>query len=335
MDKKEKWNIIYLLINLGILAFIAFSNPEIKNIPDAINRINIYWILGGFLFTFLFWAFDALALRDVTNFTSHRLDFNQAFKVTMVGKYYTAITPLGSGSQPAQIVYMGKYGVPAGLSVSMLMIKFWVHQIGMGIFAIIAFIMKGRFIKSYSPIMFGACIVGFIFSMGGPLFLYILSAKEGLLNTIFDVSVKFLKKKNIIKEDEHFTEKIADNITQYSNTVRLLRANRKSLIRPFFVTILELPCYLGIPYFIYRSCGFSSTGMWDFILVNIFLYFAVSFVPTPGAAGASEGGFFALFDLFFPKDYILLAMLLWRLLSYYAMLIVGGCVILVDTVKKR
>ena len=95
--------------------------------------------------------------------------------------------------------------------------------------------------------------------------------------------------------------------------------------------------FYSIPYLLYRGCGLSRAGIVDMMLTNIFLHFAVCFIPTPGAAGASEGGFFSLFSLYFSEDLMLVAMLFWRLISFYLTVMVGGIMVFVERfrIKKR
>ena len=46
--------------------------------------------------------------------------------VALVGQYYNAATPFASGGQPVQVYYMSRFGVSAGNSSSVLIIKFYV-----------------------------------------------------------------------------------------------------------------------------------------------------------------------------------------------------------------
>ncbi len=49
-----------------------------------------------------------------------------------------------------------------------------------------------------------------------------------------------------------------------------------------------------------------------------------SYTPLPGAAGAAEGSFLVIFQMFFDDGVIKKAMLLWRLITYYSSIIVGA-----------
>jgi hypothetical protein len=65
-----------------------------------------------------------------------------------------------------------------------------------------------------------------------------------------------------------------------------------------------------------------------------FLSLAVSFFPLPGASGASEGGFYIFFSDYFTKVPVYIAMIIWRFISYYSILIVGSIVVVFEEVFK-
>ena len=54
-----------------------------------------------------------------------------------------------------------------------------------------------------------------------------------------------------------------------------------------------------------------------------------AFVPLPGASIATEGGFYALFTVYF-GDSRLAAMLIWRFLTYYLTIVLGLAAVLID-----
>ena len=58
-----------------------------------------------------------------------------------------------------------------------------------------------------------------------------------------------------------------------------------------------------------------------------------SFIPLPGGSGGAEGGFFVLFTPFF-KDSTLLGLLLWRSITFFSCLVVGGAVTLLVEKKE-
>ena len=64
--------------------------------------------------------------------------------------------------------------------------------------------------------------------------------------------------------------------------------------------------------------------------VQALLYVAIHYFPTPGGAGAAEGSFFAIFSVFFPQNLMFMAMLIWRIMTYYILLAVGSLIVVFD-----
>ena len=78
-----------------------------------------------------------------------------------------------------------------------------------------------------------------------------------------------------------------------------------------------------MPYGLYRSFGFYGESVVRLIAAATFVYFASMFVPVPGSSGGAEGSFYLFFSPFFPAGAAAPAMLLWRLLTYYAGILAG------------
>lgn len=335
MDKKRNLTPLYLLINILILALIILLNPELKNIDDILSLIDYKWVILSIGFMFIFWFFDTVIISYIMDLTlNKKIGFFNTFTINMIGRYYLSLIPLGGG-QTAQIVYLTKWNISPGTSSSMLMIKYWVHQMALAIYAIFAFLLKGSAIKIHRSYMFWAAIFGFAVNIMGPFLLYLLSSKEGLLHKIVIGIINFLKNKGIVKKEEKFSRKIIDFIDDYSRAVKFTNDNIKGLKWPLILSFFQVAVFYSIPYLIYKGCSLSKAGIIDMMLTNIFLHFAVCFVPTPGAAGASEGGFFSLFSLYFPEDLILVAMIFWRFISFYLTVIIGGAMVFIEKFREK
>ena len=64
------------------------------------------------------------------------------------------------------------------------------------------------------------------------------------------------------------------------------------------------------------------------------MYVGASLVPTPGAAGASEGGYMMVYRGLFGK-HLTMSMLVWRLATYYLTLLVGYLFVIADRMKPQ
>ena len=92
-------------------------------------------------------------------------------------------------------------------------------------------------------------------------------------------------------------------------------------------------CMCSIPYFVLKAFG-AGNAFIDIFFMCVYTYAAVTYIPTPGNAGAAEGTFYALFKTL-KSGNIFWAMLIWRFLSYYMFLVTGVGIYVYNFVKNK
>lgn len=332
--KKKYLTLVYLLLNIAIIAAIGILDPNLKDPRQILHGIQFRWIMGAAFCMVMFFALDGIIIHYSIVSIMGKGSIAKSIKVALLGKYYNAVTPFAGGGQPYQIYYMLRSGIPAGYASSSMIIKFLIYQAALSIISIAAFIYKGEFIQTYSGIIFIAAFIGFLVSFVGPVLLYILALNKGAIRFIMLKFLRFLYKVRLVKNIDRTRERLLSHAKDFHNSIKLFDRNPRGLIFMTILMIMEQVFLFTIPYFIYRAYGLHGAGLLDMIFVHVFLYLATSFFPTPGASGASEGGFYVLFKLFFPKNIIFSAMLIWRIISYYITVLAGGLVISIESLRK-
>ena len=79
---------------------------------------------------------------------------------------------------------------------------------------------------------------------------------------------------------------------------------------------------LAVPYCIYRSFCINDASLTDMMFSQSFVNLASSLVPLPGATGAAELSFSVFYNRFFGKNILKSALLLWRTITYYFVIII-------------
>ncbi len=334
MNKKNRLTLIYILINIAIILIIGILDPELKDIGQLFKRIKLSWIIGGVLSMGLYWLMDGLVLNYTTSIISGKKDFLSSMKVAIIGQYYNAVTPFASGGQPVQIYYMGKYGIPGGSASSILLIKFLIFQVVLSLYCIAAFIFKGASIYYRAPLVFWFSVLGFVINAGSAVGLVALSFNKGFVKKLVFGLLSFAHKIRLVKDLEKTRNTLMGHVEDFHRGFSIVRDNVKALLIMGLMTAIQFVGFFSVTYFVYRSFGLRGESWFNIIFMQSLLYLAVSFVPTPGSSGASEAGFMFFFQLFFPKELIFMCMLLWRLITYYLNIIVGGIVILIDSIHN-
>ncbi|WP_129723233.1 lysylphosphatidylglycerol synthase transmembrane domain-containing protein [Xylanivirga thermophila] len=333
MKKKKNLTLLYICINIAVIVLIAVLDPNLKEIDKAFYRIKLPWMMGGFLFMLMYWLCDAFITYYSVGVTYEPKSFMKCLKIAMIGQYYSAVTPFASGGQPAQIYYMTKAGIPAGYGSSALMIKFLVYQAVLSIYSLVAFCVMGRFMHHYSTVLFWISLVGFLINAGAIVLIYFLASNKGIVKKIIFKIIDWLHKIKVVKDVEDTRTRLMSHVNDFHSSLDLIKGDGKALFIMLMATALQLTFLFSITYFIYRGFGLNGDRWIKIIFLQSFLYLAVCYFPTPGAAGASEGGFYIFYQLVFPKKFIFLAMFFWRIISYYLNIVVGAVVVFSDSIK--
>lgn len=329
--RKKVFTFILLLINLIIIAAIGLLDPDLKDLGGAFERLDPWWVIGGFLLMFVFWSMDAvkyLVSLHVTSKEPHR--FFAYLKIAIIGQYYGAITPFATGGQPMQVYYFSRYGVPAGTATAVLIMQYVILLVCHCLIYIVAFIAKSGLILSRAAGMFPFAVLGLVLIIGLLFTVLAMASHNMRLKRILFWGLKVLKRFKIVKRPLHTWRRLHHAVDDFQNGLKMQQGNWKTMALLFLLTIIQLSCFFSIPYFVYRSFGLNTASWLDMTLVGAFLQVMVSYFPTPGASGASEGAFYVFYPIFFPKPFIFIAMLMWRILSYYLNIGVGVLLVFLD-----
>ena len=91
-----------------------------------------------------------------------------------------------------------------------------------------------------------------------------------------------------------------------------------------------------IPFFTFKALNINvDVNMLYSIVLSCFVYLSASFVPIPGATVGTEYAFINYFKMIVVDTIVMPGVLLWRLVSYYIPMILGGILFNVkDSIKK-
>ena len=102
------------------------------------------------------------------------------------------------------------------------------------------------------------------------------------------------------------------------------------------MNIISLSCLYMVPYFI--LCGMGDTNSLSIVntlISSAYVYLIGAFVPVPGASGGIEYGFTQFYGNFVAGSIISAMLIVWRFITYYLGVIVGGiCFNVRERVRK-
>ena len=149
-----------------------------------------------------------------------------------------------------------------------------------------------------------------------------MKKQERIAKRIAAAILKFLHVLHIVRDVEKTEERTLGEIEKYALTVKRFIKNKKLLMRVMGLSFAYQGLLYSIPFLVVRAFG----GNVDYLpatMTALTIQAAITFVPTPGNAGAAEGSFYLVFA-HLDSGNTFWAMLTWRFFTYYAFIALGG-----------
>ena len=309
----------FVLLNIVIIAWTAFSEFSGENARLRDLRVRWALLLPALLCLALAIAAGTAKLVLIMNRTTGRSSWSVALRTLLIGRYYDNITPAAVGGQPFQIYYLKGNGYSTAESAAIPLSAFMSMQLAFIVLAAAMFIGFGDLILS-DTIHFTAWI-GLLFYGFFPVVILlsvifpkaIARATEGLFG--------LLSKMRLVKDRDASIAKARGQIEEYSDCIRGLLKRPRLCVQIFLLSVAYQVAINTIPFFVLLAFG-GSLNWFSCLVTALAINSSISFIPTPGNAGAAEGSFYLVFS-HLTTGSVFWAMLFWRFFSYYAWIILG------------
>jgi uncharacterized protein (TIRG00374 family) len=333
MNKKILGGLLITIFTL-ITIYILFTSDEIENFPHIIKILDIRYLLLAISFMLLYLVVNSTIIYIIGKEITPNISYFRAVNLSFIGQYYSLITPLASGGQPAQVIEMKtKYDVPLMKATTLTVKKFIIYQVVVSIYAIIMFFIRYEFILNTYGNIVVFIIIGLLFNLISGIIIVLLAYTDIFVKKIGEFILKLMHKlrlfKNLTKDELFF------HIDDYVKNIDDIKNNKKKMVILVILTFIQLTIYFSITYWIYLAFKQEGATYLDILSIQTIIYVVVSFIPTPGGAGATEGTFYILFKAFFNRGVLLYAMALSRLIVYYGNIVLSGSFIIGERVYNK
>ena len=163
--------------------------------------------------------------------------------------------------------------------------------------------------------------IGLAFYLLIPLMIVFFAIAPAVTERILCFFIQIFAKLHLVKNPE---EKEAAFIATLHDSIVSMATIFKSkflFMKILLYSILFQIALCSMPYFVLRAFG-NTLGFVHVFQYCIYIYLCITFIPTPGNAGAAEGSFYALFSVL-GQGHLFWAMLVWRFFCYYAFILSG------------
>ena len=324
MKNIRKHSFILLLITTAILFFILKDN--FGDIVDILLNMNIYYLLISVLLIILFWLCKAFSKYFIIREYSKKIRFKTILKQTFITKFFNGITPFSSGGQPMEIYMLKKSGISLAKSTNIILQNFLIYQIVLVLYGMFAIIINYKFNYFESvPILRKLVFLGFFINTFICAITCIIcfwkKASKGIVDFVLTIIIKL----KLIKNVESITEKINKKVLDFQESADFLLKRKTIVLKSFVANMLALAIFYSIPLFLLMGMGDTfSMDLLSVITSSAYVLLIGSFVPIPGGTGGIEFGFMKFFGSFVTGTVLPALLLIWRFITYYLGIIVGG-----------
>ena len=332
--KKSKKICINLLIFILLIIFtfsLVLKDQDVTEILKISATVKKQYILIAMFAMGVFIVSESINIGRILKELGEKSKFISNVRYTLIGFFFSAITPAASGGQPMEIYYMHKDNISVAHSTLALLMQLCSIQIVTITVGIISAVLHFEVLKSG---LIYLLILGIILNSSALMLLIIAifskKLSEGLIKFVVKI-LKFFRIRNIEKKQE----KLEKELESYQTSAKYIKEHKILMLKTVITTVIQMIAYYSVPYWIYLAFGLTEYNIFEILTLQAVLYATVSGIPSPGAVGVSEGGFLGIFRNVFPETIISSAMLLTRGANFYLFIIISAIIVMISTFREK
>ena len=337
MDQKWKTflSAAFILLSVAAVFCIAFGNPELKDAWDALRGLDMRWIAGLFACWVCYAFFDALGTWFCLKKQGVPLGVGAVCVSTLIGFFYSNITPGASGGQPMQVNSLRRAGIPVGNGTTAVTVRLVANQFMVSVLSLAFLLLNRPFVLRQLGGAVWFVRIGWVINFAVVPLVLLATFRQALIRRLASWLIGLLSKLRLVRDRDAAVQKTADVLDTYHTAFRSLIRSPGHLLVQCLCSAVSLLSLTGSIVFVWYAFGLSGSSPDRVLTLSLLLFVSASYTPLPGAGGAQEGGFMYYFNGVFPGGTKGLALLIWRFFTYYLFLFAGAAVVLLERVLSR
>ena len=330
--KKNIRNVSIFLLLIYLTFYFIFREQNFNEILDLIGKVDIKYIILAITFMSFFVICDGFNIRKMLRNLNEKTTIWKCIKYSLIGFFFSAITPAASGGQPMQIYYMHKDNIKVENSTLTFLINLSCMQVATITLALFNMIFNYKYMKLPMVLLF---IVGILLNLSALIFLIIAifsrRVSKGIINFLVKV-MKFFRIRNI----EAKKEKLEIGLQKYQKNAKEIRSRKRLIFKNLIRTYIQYISFFSVTYFVYRALGFKEYSIFNLVATQSVLYGTVSGIPLPGSVGASESAYLSLFGhVYKDKNMLETAMVVDRFINFYLLVAISVIVVIANDIYLK
>lgn len=327
---------IFLIFALAFLVLFVSMKDDYVDVINTLKKVKIGWLAFMLGLMVLERYMLGWGLAAEVRLTHPKYTNKQGFVNAYTAGLFNNITPGASGGQIAQGYIFRKQGIPVSNSVGVLWLDFIVYQMTMCAFVFFLLLIRfNYFYQNYSQ-FFLIVILGFLVAVGIIGFLWALALSPRFYTWLTTKGIKIGAKLHIVRNEKETLRNLDTQLEQFAKEIVVLKTHKKLIALLSIEDLGRLFIYYAVPFFCALALGLDvKPSMFiDMTALASFVAMVNAFLPMPGSSGGTEATFILMFSTLFSQSDATSIMILWRLLTFYQVLIIGSCVFFYARTRK-
>lgn len=315
---------VILLVLISFLILFLVLKDNYYEIIEILKKSNNIYIIIGFIVVLIGDLFKSLSITKIIKEDSE-FKFKNGFMLTLQTNFFNGITPFCLGGQPYQIYFLKKnekIDYEAGIKI--VFKDFYAYQMSLVILSSICLLINRILnIVEFNSVIKPLIFFGYLLNLIIALFLMYLPYSKDNGKKIIKSIVKVLYKFKLIKDKDITANKFNKSIIEFKENIKNTLKNKVLIIKCISFNLIKILSIGITTYFCFKGVGVNVPLLESIIFTTITMTMA-SFIPIPGSSGGMEYGFITLFSAFALSAELNASLLIWRTLTYYVLVIIGG-----------
>ena len=312
-------NIIWpVLLSLAVLGFIGYLTFEPASFGEALQSLNLFWLIMALGTVVLRIGFGALRISFISR---GELNWRQGLRGQLAWDFFSNVTPAAFGGGPFAAIYISRNSsIRVGESTALILFAMLLDQLWTAV--LIPFLFVCSFYIAVLPESLGT--FGSYAFWGYFLLMLVWIGIFGYATLIQPDHIKrFSDRLFRLQFLRRFQHRVSAEMEQMSASAHQLRKQRPSYFAKCFLLTAGtwIPRYL-LPLFLVLSF-FPDVERFLLFVRGIAMMLSSMIMPTPGAAGGIEGFYALLLGPLMPSIFVAPTLFLWRFLAFYLFIALG------------
>jgi len=318
------WFNVFSILVLTLLGLWLALYDSYETVLETIMHVE-FWrliliIAWGVLPTLVWGVILTIMARHI----KPDYQFKQGIANAFIGGFMAGMTPSSTGGQVAQTGTFKRQGINASHGAGLIWMDFYLYSVVLVAFTLLLFIVKFRDFENLSiTLIFG---FGLAINIIIILVLFLMVEFPKLYRKITDWVVHYIATTKFVKNKEKMLLGWNETMENFQSATQSINENKAMVGILLGLNALRLALYFSTPFAIAQLLELSIpwSEFVHLMALASFVTMANTFVPLPGASGATEGLFVLSYSTVIGKASAASTMILWRFSTFYMILFIGG-----------